>query len=814
MSSLSNETLYFVLPLRDIVVFPHSDVPLFVAREKSIKTLQTIITPEMAPGLILLVTQKQSKTDEPTFNDLYQVGTLARIKQFTELPGGGVKLLAEGLQRIQLVRPVENHDHLQCFGTSLPTVITDNKELEATRRLLMQDLTKYLKSVKKKSLDPYPSIMDLEDTEIMADLLSSNFDMSVSLKQEILSAVSLEDRLRILLTYLATEIEVSNVETRILSRIKENVKKHQDEYVKQIKNQAIREELGNDNESDSLELRIKNAKLPPEARKKTDSELKKLRCMNPMSPEAVVIRHYLEWIADLPWGKKTPLEKNLDVAEQVLNKDHYALSDVKSKIKEYLAVYNRTGQTQGTVLCFVGPPGVGKTSIGKSIARATKRKFARIALGGVRDEAEIRGHRRTYVGSMPGKIIQELKRCGSSNPLFLFDEIDKIGQDWKGDPASALLEVLDPEQNNNFGDHYLEVPFPLNDCMFICTANSVQNIPPALLDRMEVISLSSYTEDEKTEIAKQHLVPNQKSKNGIKDDEFTISEEAIRKLIRGYTRESGVRNLDREIGSLSRKAVTMIDSKKIDRLAITKANLEKYAGVSRYTHGEVSESDAVGVSTGLAWTEVGGELLLIEAVLVPGRGKVIATGKLGEVMKESVQTAFSFLRSQAIPLNIDLTLLETRDIHVHVPEAATPKDGPSAGIAIYLAMLSVLLKKPIKSTTAVTGEISLSGKVWPIGGLKEKVLAAHRGGIKVVLIPSGNVKDLENIPDNVKAALSIIPIAYANEAHTYAFDGLAALDDMKSDTTIAAPTISDDLIAKPKPTTEDLPVKKVPKVTA
>ena len=761
------EKQYLVLPLRDIVVMPHSFVSLFVGRPKSVQVLQRAASEKT----ILLLAQKSPNVDDPKLADLYDTGTLARIAQLTELPDGSRKVVVEGLSRFQVKESVNHEEYLECMGKELATIMEDGKEIEAARRLIMSDLNKYRKMMKKKVVDPFPAIIKIEDTEKMVDLLVAHLEMEVSTKQEILSATHLEERMRLILVYIQSEIEVSRVESRILNRIKANVKKKQQEYTEHIKNEAIRAELGDANEFDILQARIQSARMPSEAKKKAESELKKLKSMNAMSSEAVVIRHYLDFLCDLPWSQKTQLEENLSQAEVVLDQDHYGLPRIKDEIIKHIAVYNRTKKPQGTVLCLVGPPGVGKTSLGKSIARATKRKFARIALGGVKDEAEIRGHRRTYIGSMSGKILQEMKKCGSKNPLFILDEVDKLGQDWRGDPASALLEVLDPEQNYAFVDHYLEIPFPLHECMFVCTANTIQHIPPALLDRMEVIHLSSYTEDEKMEIAKRHLVPKQKSKNGVKEDEFNISEEALRRLIREYTREAGVRNLDRMLGSLTRQTVRLIDSKKIDRLHLTKANLEKYAGIPKYSHGEAGISDSVGVTTGLAWTESAGELLPIEAVLVPGKGKVTATGKLGEVMKESVQIAFGFLRSQALSHGVDLNLLETHDIHIHVPEGATPKDGPSAGMGIYLSMLSALLKLPVKSLLAVTGEISLIGKIWPVGGIKEKVLAAHRAGIKTVLIPKENVKNLEDIPDTIKAAITIIPITHADEATEHALLG-------------------------------------------
>lgn len=764
------ELWYPVIPLKGVVIFPQSSMPVYVERPKAIQALSGA----NAQTLILLVAQKNPSTEDPTTEDLYPVGTLAKIQQLTESPNGTRKILVKGISRFTIEAYQEIEGGLLARGKELVTEEHNTKTIEATCRLITDNLQRYLKALnKKKIFDPLPSIIQISDKEHMTDLLAMHLEMSIENKQAILSFTSLEKRLETIITYLKTEIEVSQVQKRILDRIKQNVKKNQEEYTQHIKNQAIRDELGDPTEFDLLEQKFQATRLPSEVKKKVEGELRRLKSMNAMSSEAVVSRTYLEFLFSLPWSKKNTLETNLLTAESILDKEHFGLSKIKKIIIEHIAVYNRTKKPQGMVLCFVGPPGVGKTSLGQIIAKATKRDFARVALGGVRDEAEIRGHRRTYVGSLPGSILNAIRKCGSRNPVLMFDEIDKMGNDFRGDPASALLEVLDPEQNAHFVDHYLEIPFPLNEAMFICTANRLDHIPYPLLDRMEVISLSSYNDEEKIEIARRHLLPRQMIVNGMKENEFKISDEALRLLIREYTREAGVRNLDRKIGSLIRQAVTLIDSKKMnhEQVHVMKTNLAKYAGAPPFSSRNVERKNEIGIVNGLAWNEAGGDILPIEAILVPGKGQVMATGKLGDVMQESVKIAFGFLRSRASYHGVDLSILKDHDIQVHMPEGAIPKDGPSAGVALYLSMLSALLNLPIRSNFALTGEISLTGRVWTIGGLKEKILAAYRAGIEKVFIPQGNMKNLDDIPDNVKKAVSIAFMSYADELLPYALMG-------------------------------------------
>ncbi len=747
---------YLTIAVRQLVVLPHSVVPLFFSRKKFIETLQEAVT-QNSP--VLLVTQKDSSVETPTIDDIYSVGTLARVVQILELSdGNGIKAIIEGEKRITIKEQKENDHFSEFYGDDFDTIIKDPQEVMAFRRLILEKLNSYLK-LSKKSLDFLSFAEQIEDTEKMVDVIVTQLPMSIALKQEVLESVFLEKRMEVLLAYLGGEIEVFQIEKRILKRIKNSIENQQRSYVQDMRKQAIQQELGENSEYEILRERIKKTKFPKEIREKVEMVFSRLCKMSPMSSEASVERSYIECFLDLPWEKKSRLYKDLRKAEEILNKNHDGLKQPKETTIEFLAVQNRTQKMQGKVICFVGPPGVGKTSLGKAVAEATGRVFVRISLGGIRDEAELRGHRRTYVGSMPGKIIQALRKAKTTNPLILLDEIDKIGSDWRGDPASALLEILDPEQNDSFQDNYLDVGYDLSSVLFICTANTVQVIPPPLLDRMELITISGYTEDEKVQIAQHHLLPDEKKESGLREDELHIEEKALRRIIRFYCREAGVRNLHRWISTLARKAVKEIDMKKIKNLHITTENLRTYLGVPKYTRTEASPMDICGIVTGLAWTEMGGELLNIEAVLLPGKGTILSTGKLGDVMKESVQAAFSFIRSQAAMYNIDPTILETHDIHVHVPEGAVPKDGPSAGIAISVAILSVLTKTLVYKDVAMTGEISLSGKVWPIGGLKEKLLAAHQGGIKKVIIPEGNKKDLEDIPDDVKKGIEIIPVS-------------------------------------------------------
>lgn len=754
LQSETKENVYLAVALRDLVVFPSSVVPLFVGRRQSIQTLQRAAQEN---NKVVLLAQRDAQIDDPSPDDLFSVGTLVNILQIAHLPDGSLKVLVEGMSRIQITHLQQEEDVLRAHGQELVTIIENTQEVEASRRLVLTELDSYLKTHKKNATDILTSLERIRDTEKMVDLLIPHMTMTVELRQEILATVSLDRRLELILEYLGIEMEVAQVQKRIWRRVKGDLERQQREYVLQMQRKAIENELGDDGfktELNELEERIKAEALSDEAREKALGELKKLRYMNAMSSEATVVRNYLEWLLALPWGKTPQLSKSLKNAERILDKDHYGLERVKERILEFLAVQIRTGKPQGSVLCLVGPPGVGKTSLGNSIARATKRAFVRFSLGGVRDEAEIRGHRRTYIGAMPGKIVQEMKKAKTCNPLFLLDEIDKTGTDWRGDPASALLEVLDPEQNKNFSDHYLEVGFDLSHVMFVCTANTL-NIPPALLDRMEIVRLSGYTEDEKLEIAKRHLIPQQRTASGLKSSEFNITDEAIRLLIVRYCREAGVRNLNRELGRMMRKVVREILLKEQTVVKITKGNLQKYAGIPRYKSGESPLEDTIGTTTGLAWTEAGGELLAVEAVVFPGKGSIKGTGKLGEVMQESIQAALSFVRSKAQAYGILPELFEQRDIHVHVPEGAIPKDGPSAGIAICTSIVSLLTQQPVRGDVAMTGEISLRGRVLPIGGLKEKLLAAHRGGMRVVVIPRENEKDLEEIPQKVLSKLSI-----------------------------------------------------------
>jgi len=754
----SRGSLFPVLPLRDIVVFPHMIVPLFVGREKSVRALEDVMKDDKQ---ILLVTQKNAAQDDPTPADIYAVGTVGTVLQLLKLPDGTVKVLVEGGQRARIIKFSDNPTFFEAHAETLAERTGEAKEIEALARTVVSQFEQYIKLNKKIPPEVLVSINQIEDPGKLADTVASHLQLKIAEKQELLETDGVGERLERVYAYMEGEIGVLQVEKRIRSRVKRQMEKTQREYYLNEQLKAIQKELGEGedgrDELSEIEERIKKTRLSKEAREKAQAEMKKLRSMSPMSAEATVVRNYLDWMLSIPWKKPTKIKRDIKLAEKVLNADHYGLEKVKERILEYLAVQQRMKKVKGPILCLVGPPGVGKTSLGKSVARATGRNFVRMSLGGVRDEAEIRGHRRTYIGSMPGKIIQGMKKAKSSNPLFLLDEVDKLGADWRGDPSSALLEVLDPEQNSTFQDHYLEVDYDLSDVMFVTTANTLR-MPQPLLDRMEVIRLPGYTEDEKVEIAQRHLLPKQVKEHGLKKGEWSISEDALRDIIRYYTREAGVRNLEREIANLARKSIKEILMKNLKKIVLSRRNLEKFAGVRRFRFGEAELEDMVGVTTGLAWTEVGGEILSIEALTVPGKGKVTATGKLGDVMKESVQAAESYVKSHAIEYGIKPTLFEKKDIHVHVPEGATPKDGPSAGVAMVTSIVSVLTGVPIRRELAMTGEITLRGRVLPIGGLKEKLLAALRAGIKTVLIPGENEKDLAEIPDNVKRGLTIIPV--------------------------------------------------------
>ncbi len=762
---------YPVLPLRDIVVFPHMIVPLFVGREKSVRALEDVMKEDKQ---ILLVTQRNAAQDDPGPADMYGVGTVGTVLQLLKLPDGTVKVLVEGGMRARISEFPEIDPFFVARADEMPESDHEGKEVEALARSVITQFEQYIKLNKKIPPEVLVSVNQIEDPSKLADTVASHLTLKISDKQELLEIASVAQRLEKVFSFMEGEIGVLQVEKRIRSRVKRQMEKTQREYYLNEQMKAIQKELGESedgrDELAELEERIKKTKLSKEAREKAAAEVKKLRTMSPMSAEATVVRNYLDWVLSIPWSKPTKIKKDIKLAEKVLNDDHYGLEKVKERILEYLAVQQRQKKIKGPILCLVGPPGVGKTSLGKSVARATGRNFIRISLGGVRDEAEIRGHRRTYIGSMPGKIIQAMKKAKSSNPLFLLDEIDKLGQDWRGDPSSALLEVLDPEQNVNFNDHYLEVDYDLSDVMFITTANTLR-MPQPLLDRMEIIRIPGYTEDEKVEIAFRHLIPKQMKDHALKKAEWTVSEDAVRDLVRYYTREAGVRNLEREIANLARKAIKEILMKNLKKVGISRRNLAKFAGVRKFRYGEAEAKDMVGVTTGLAWTEVGGDILTIEAVTVPGKGKVIATGKLGDVMKESVQAAESFVKSRAAEFGIKPTLFNRKDIHVHVPEGATPKDGPSAGVAMVTTIVSVLTGIPVRRDVAMTGEVTLRGRVLPIGGLKEKLLAALRAGIKTVLIPSENEKDLAEIPENVKRGMDIVPAATVDEVLRKALAG-------------------------------------------
>ncbi|NUA27533.1 endopeptidase La [Cupriavidus basilensis] len=752
-----------LLPLRDVVVFPHMVIPLFVGRPKSIKALETAME---AGKSIMLVAQKTAAKDEPTSDDLYEVGCIANILQMLKLPDGTVKVLVEGTQRANIREVSEDESHFMCEAVPVPPGPVETAETEALRRAIVSQFDQYVKLNKKIPPEILTSLSGIDEPGRLADTIAAHLPIKLEQKQKILEMVNVTERLESLLSQLEGEIDILQVEKRIRGRVKRQMEKSQREYYLNEQVKAIQKELGEGEEGadlEELDKRIKAARMPKEAKKKADGEFKKLKLMSPMSAEATVVRNYIDTLVNLPWRKKSKVNNDLANAERVLDEDHYGLEKVKERILEYLAVQQRVDKVKAPILCLVGPPGVGKTSLGQSVARATNRKFVRMALGGVRDEAEIRGHRRTYIGSMPGKILQSLAKVGVRNPLFLLDEIDKMGMDFRGDPSSALLEVLDPEQNHTFQDHYIEVDFDLSDVMFVATSNSL-NIPPPLLDRMEVIRLSGYTEEEKVNIAQRYLLPKQIKNNGLKPGEMEVNEDALRDIIRYYTREAGVRSLEREVSKIARKVVKLLLLKKeTGTVKVASENLDKFLGVRKYDFGLAGKENQVGQVTGLAWTEVGGDLLTIEAAIMPGKGNITRTGSLGDVMKESVEAARSVVRSRARRLGITDEMFEKRDIHIHVPEGATPKDGPSAGGAMTTALVSVLTGIPVRADVAMTGEITLRGEVLPIGGLKEKLLAAHRGGIKLVLIPEENVKDLAEIPDNVKNAIEIVPVRWIDK---------------------------------------------------
>ncbi|HXZ49289.1 MAG TPA: endopeptidase La [Usitatibacter sp.] len=754
-----------LLPLRDVVVFPHMVIPLFVGRPKSIKALEAA----MEEGKnVVLVAQKSAAKDEPNPEDLYDVGTVSTILQMLKLPDGTVKVLVEGVQRARIERVLTEKANFEAEIAPVPGDEPDSNEVEAMRRTLLAQFDQYVKLNKKIPPEVLTSLAGVDGAGRLSDTIAAHLPLKLEQKQQILENFHVGRRLEQLLQLLETEIDIMQVEKRIRGRVKRQMEKSQREYYLNEQVKAIQKELGDSEEGadlDELEKKIKGAHMPKEARSKADSELKKLKLMSPMSAEATVVRNYIDTLVGLPWKKKTKVSTDLANSEKILDADHYGLEKVKERIVEYLAVQQRVDKLKAPILCLVGPPGVGKTSLGQSVARATNRKFVRMSLGGVRDEAEIRGHRRTYIGSMPGKILQNMTKVGVRNPLFLLDEVDKMGMDFRGDPSSALLEVLDPEQNHTFVDHYVEVEYDLSDVMFVATANTL-NIPPPLLDRMELIRLSGYTEDEKVHIGRQYLLPKQFKSNGIKEGELTVTESALRDITRYYTREAGVRGLDRELAKIARKVVKSILTKQKEggrHITVNAKNLDKYLGVRKYTYGIAEKENQVGQVTGLAWTEVGGELLTVEAVKLPGKGNTVTTGKLGEVMQESIKAAVSVVRARAKRLGIPEDFYQTLDLHIHLPEGATPKDGPSAGISIATAITSVLTGIPVRCDVAMTGEITLRGEVLPIGGLKEKLLAAHRGGVKSVLIPQENVKDLPEIPDEVKSAIEIVPVRWFDE---------------------------------------------------
>jgi ATP-dependent Lon protease len=754
---------YPVLPLRDIVVFPHMIVPLFVGREKSVRALEEVMREDRQ---ILLSSQIDPTVDDPTTDGIYRAGVLANVLQLLKLPDGTVKVLVEGKVRVRIANFIENDAYFEAEAEHLTELPGDSASVEALLRSVAEEFERYAKIKKNVPEEALSAVSEAREPAKLADLVSGHLGIDVSQKQALLETLDIAERLEKVFGLMQGEMSVLQVEKKIKSRVKSQMERTQREYYLNEQMKAIQRELGDSedgqNEVNELAEKIASTKFSKEARDKAEAELKKLKSMSPMSAESTVVRNYLDWLLSLPWGIKSRVKKDLKKAQEVLDNDHYGLEKVKERIVEYLAVQQRSQKMRGPILCLVGPPGVGKTSLGKSVAKATGREFIRISLGGVRDESEIRGHRRTYIGSMPGKIIQALKKAKTTNPLILLDEIDKMGQDFRGDPASAMLEVLDPEQNSTFMDHYLEVEYDLSNVMFITTANSY-NMPGPLLDRMEIITLAGYTEDEKREIAKQHLIPKQVKNHGLKKTEFKLTDEALQEMIRTYTREAGVRNLEREISKIARKALTKIVRKDVAKVEVTEDNLEDFLGVKKFRYGLAEKEDQIGVVTGLAWTSVGGDLLSIEALKLPGKGRMKTTGKLGDVMKESIEAASSFVRAISPQIGVKPPLFEKIDIHVHVPEGATPKDGPSAGVAMVTSIVSVLTQIPVRKDIAMTGEVTLRGNVLAIGGLKEKLLAALRGGIKTVMIPEENAKDLTEIPDNVKQGLTIIPVAHVRD---------------------------------------------------
>ena len=753
-----------VLPLRDVVVFPYMVIPLFVGRKKSIKALEQAME---SGKQIMLVAQKSASDDDPAPEQIHEVGTIASILQLLKLPDGTVKVLVEGEQRAKVQGFVETAEFFSAHVVTLTSETVEDKEGEALMRSVLAEFDQYVKLNMKIPPELLTSLAGIDDPGRLADAIAAHLSLKIEEKQQILEMQGVRERLEHILGVMETEIDLLQVEKRIRGRVKRQMEKSQREYYLNEQMKAIQKELGEleeaPNEAEELAQKIEKAGMPKEAREKAQAELNKLKMMSPMAAEATVVRNYIDWLLNVPWKKRTKIRKDLAAAEKILEADHYGLEKVKERILEYLAVQQRVNKLKGPILCLVGPPGVGKTSLGHSLARATNRKFVRMSLGGVRDEAEIRGHRRTYIGSLPGKIVQNMAKVKVRNPLFMLDEVDKMSMDFRGDPSSALLEVLDPEQNHAFGDHYLEVDYDLSDVMFVATANSL-NIPAPLLDRMEVIRLSGYTEDEKVNIAMRYLVSKQRKNNGLKESEISISDSAVRDIVRYYTREAGVRSLEREISKIFRKvAKELLLGKKRTKITVTAKNLEKYLGVRRYRYGVAEQTNQVGQVTGLAWTEVGGELLTVESIIVPGKGRLTITGKLGDVMQESIQAAMSVVRSRAAALGIPVDFYQKHDFHVHVPEGATPKDGPSAGIAMCTAMVSALTRIPVRADVAMTGEITLRGEVLPIGGLKEKLLAAHRGGIKIVVIPEENRKDLADIPKNVREGLDIRPYRWIDQ---------------------------------------------------
>ncbi|MDJ0826940.1 MAG: endopeptidase La [Rhodobacter sp.] len=759
---------YPVLPLRDIVVFPHMIVPLFVGREKSVRALEEVMQDDKQ---ILLSSQIDPGVDDPTSDGIFDVGVLANVLQLLKLPDGTVKVLVEGRSRVRITDYLDNDQFFEAHAEILDETVGDAQTLNALVKSVSEDFERYAKIKKNIPEEALGAVAETREPEKLADLVAGHLGVEVEQKQDLLETLSVSERLEKIYGLMQGEMSVLQVEKKIKTRVKSQMERTQREYYLNEQMKAIQKELGDGedggNEVAELEEKIEATKLSKEAREKAEGELKKLKSMSPMSAEATVVRNYLDWMLSIPWGVKSRVKKDLHRAQKVLDDDHYGLEKVKERIVEYLAVQQRSKKLKGPILCLVGPPGVGKTSLGKSVARATGREFIRISLGGVRDESEIRGHRRTYIGSMPGKIIQSMKKAKTTNPLILLDEIDKMGQDFRGDPASAMLEVLDPEQNSTFTDHYLEVEYDLSNVMFLTTANSY-NMPGPLLDRMETISLAGYTEDEKAEIAKQHLIPKQIKNHGLKKDEFALSDDGLQEIIRRYTREAGVRNLEREIAKLARKSVTKLIKKEVETVEVTQDNLEDFLGVKKHRYGLAEKEDQIGVVTGLAWTSVGGDLLSIEALRLPGKGRMKTTGKLGDVMKESIDAASSYVRAIAPSIGVKPPRFDRMDIHVHVPEGATPKDGPSAGIAMVTSIVSVLTQIPVRKDIAMTGEVTLRGHVLPIGGLKEKLLAALRGGVKTVLIPQENEKDLAEIPDNVKDGLEIIPVETVREVLSHA----------------------------------------------